>query len=55
MKPFVLTQHEKDFAAIRELRDAELGHVSGGLLKAKQLNTITVTPNSDGGDDGSDE
>lgn len=58
MKPFILSQHEKADPAVRELREAELQHVSGGrasLRKDTKLNTVTVTPNSDGGDDGSDE
>lgn len=52
MKPFVLKQHEKDFAKLRELRPEELDKVSGG--KAAKLHTVTVTPNGDGGDDGAD-
>lgn len=55
MKPFILKQHEKDFAKLRELRELcadELESVSGG--KADKLNTVTVTPNADGGDDGAD-
>jgi bacteriocin-like protein len=51
MKPFILKQQEKDFAKVRELRDNELKSVSGGDYK---LNTVTVTPNGDGGDDGRD-
>lgn len=51
MKPFILKQQEKDFAKLRELRDNELKHVSGGDDK---LNTVTVTPKGDGGDDGRD-
>lgn len=50
MKPFVLKQHDKDFAKLRELRDSDLRFVAGG----SKLNTVTVTPNSDGGDDGRD-
>lgn len=53
MKPFVLKQHEKDVKKVRELRADELESVSGGMIK--KLNTVTVTPNSDGGDDGADE
>jgi hypothetical protein len=55
MKPFILKQHEKDFAKQRELRELcgdELESVLGG--KAQKLNTVTVTPNADGGDDGAD-
>jgi hypothetical protein len=52
MKPFILKQHEKDFAKVRELRASELGLVSGGLNT--KLNTVTVTPDGDGGDDGKD-
>jgi len=53
MKPFILKQHEKDFAKVRELRVSELAHVAGGMVEDK-LNTVTVTPNGDGGDDGKD-
>ena len=51
MKPFILKQHEKDFTKLRELRASELKLVVGGNTK---LNTVTVTPNGDGGDDGRD-
>lgn len=54
MKPFILKQHEKDFAKLRELRASELELVLGGQVPIK-LNTITVTPRGDGGDDGKDE
>jgi hypothetical protein len=53
MKPFILKQHDKDFAKLRELREAELENVSGGLIVDK-LNTMTSTPSNDGGDDGRD-
>jgi len=53
MKPFVVKQHEKDFALQRELRVEEFGLVSGGT-PTKKLNTVTVTPDGDGGDDGQD-
>lgn len=60
MKPFILSQHEKADPAVRELRETELQHVSGGVARLRQrdpikLNTVTVTPNHDGGDDGTDE
>jgi hypothetical protein len=54
MKPFVLKQHEKDFARMRELRAITLEQVVGGLTPLK-LPTATVTPDGDGGGDGSDE
>ena len=54
MKPFILKQHEKDFAKLRELRASELTLVSGGLVENVKLNTVTVTPDGDGGDDGKD-
>ena len=55
MKPFILKQHEKDFAKLRELRASELDLVAGGIvLPDEKLNTVTVTPNGDGGDDGKD-
>jgi hypothetical protein len=53
MKPFVIKQHEKDWAELQTLRSEELKHVSGGERPPK-LGTITVTPNGDGGSDGSD-
>lgn len=69
MKPFILVQHEKDRAALKELRESEAQMISGGTFSFKapplddggggggviKLNTLTVTPNSDGGDDGQDE
>lgn len=58
MKPFVLKQHDKDFAAYRELRDEEMKDVSGGERNNRpdiKMNTMTVTPSGDGGDDGADE
>jgi hypothetical protein len=51
MKPFVLKQHEKDNAAFRELRQEEVGEVSGGMIP--KLNTVTVHPNGSA-DDGAD-
>lgn len=53
MKPFILKQHEKDFAKLRELRASELKLVAGSFVEPK-LNTVTVTPDGDGGDDGRD-
>jgi len=60
MKPFILKQHDKDFSAMRVLRDEEMEQVYGGLTSNRmlldhKLNTVTVTPRGDGGDDGSDE
>jgi hypothetical protein len=52
MKPFVLKQHEKDFAKLRELRPEELDAVSGGI--DNKVRSVTVTPDGDGGDDGMD-
>jgi hypothetical protein len=55
MKPFILKQHEKDFAKLRELRARELELVSGGIVNPdEKLNTMTSTPSGDGGDDGKD-
>lgn len=52
MKPFVLKQHDKDFAALRSLRAEELAQVSGGLKNCgSKSETLTVTPDGDGGDD----
>lgn len=62
MKPFVMKLHEKDHSELRELRQNELEAVTGGTLAAPQLparpirlNTVTITPNGDGGDDGCDD
>jgi bacteriocin-like protein len=54
MKPFILKQHDKDFAKVRELRESELAHITGGFEVDEKLKTVTVTPNGDGGDDGKD-
>jgi len=60
MKPFILKQHDKDFSALRVLRDEEMEQVYGGMTSQRitfdnKLNTVTSTPNCDGGDDGPDE
>jgi hypothetical protein len=55
MKPFILKQHDKDYAKVRELRADELERISGTKEKIPKLNTMTVTPDGDGGDDGTDE
>lgn len=63
MKPFVLKQHDQDFSALRVLRDEEMIQVYGGVATGDskdtgdipKLNTVTSTPNGDGGDDGPDE
>jgi hypothetical protein len=54
MKPFILKQHEKDFARVRALRATTLEHVLGGTKDPIELQTVTVTPNGDGGWDGSE-
>jgi hypothetical protein len=54
-KPFVLKQHEKDFAETRELVDADLDRVTGGLGDRLKLSTMTCTGGVGCGDDGSDE
>ena len=55
MKPFVLTQYDKNDREIRELREQELPYVAGGLKKCGdgKETTVTVGPNG-GGDDGCD-
>lgn len=57
MKPFVIAQHEKDRANIRQLRATELAHVGGGRghnVVDSKMTTTTVT--RDGWkDDGNDE
>ncbi|HEX7803821.1 MAG TPA: hypothetical protein VF471_13805 [Pseudoxanthomonas sp.] len=62
MKPFVLKQHDQDFSALRALRHEEMIQVYGGVATnpkdtgdIPKLNTVTSTPNGDGGDDGPDE
>lgn len=56
MKPFILSQHKKAQPVIRELAETELLHVSGGKFPGHaKLNTVTITPDHDGGDDGADE
>jgi hypothetical protein len=44
MKPFVLKQHEKDFAKLRELRPEELDAVSGGIDNKVRSATTAWTP-----------
>lgn len=65
MIPFILKQHEKDRADLQELESSEIEQVSGGLsiggstgmvrVIDYKLNTVTITRNQDGGDDGKDE
>ncbi len=60
MIPFILKQHEKDRADLQELESSEIDMVSGGrhslvLDPGHKLNTVTITRNADGGDDGKDE
>ncbi len=54
-QPFILDLHDEIYPQIRRLRDEELHRVGGGAQARKCLNTITVTPDYDGGDDGPDE
>lgn len=65
MIPFILKQHEKDRADLQELESSEIEQVSGGMVAGGaagsirvidyKLNTVTITRNQDGGDDGKDE
>lgn len=58
MIPFILKQHEKDRAELQVLEESEIDMVSGGRLNldlSHKLNTVTITRNADGGDDGKDE
>lgn len=60
MIPFILKQHEKDRADLQELESSEIEMVSGGRHNLQidpgyKLNTVTITRNADGGDDGKDE
>lgn len=58
MKPFILTQHEKDSYLVRELTKRETSAISGGDCSPEDKDTIdlgTVTCNPDGCiDDGCD-
>lgn len=57
VQPFVLDQHEQDFAKFREMQPEEIKKISGAGWWNAQKNscpTGTSTPNGDGGDDGSD-
>ncbi len=53
-QPFLLDLHDEVYPRIRALRDEELARVGGGAPSGC-LNTVTVTPDCDGGDDGPDE
>lgn len=54
-KPFLLSQHERDFAKFRDLRPDEIKAIAGGgTCPTAIIPTGTVTPDCDGGDDGSD-
>lgn len=57
MIPFILKQHEKDRAELEELESIDVDQVSGGrvMIGPDKLNTVTITRNQDGGDDGPDE
>ena len=52
-QPFPLNLHDKDFAEIRELREEELSHVSGGAgpCPGDEYETMITTPDGDGGPD----
>ncbi|RMF70331.1 MAG: hypothetical protein D6740_08460 [Alphaproteobacteria bacterium] len=54
-QPFLLDLHDEVYPRIRALRDEELARVGGGRESGGCLNTVTVTPDGDGGDDGPDE
>ena len=53
IKPFILKHRDKNEPSLRELRDSELPGIAGGGQPCG-CDTITSTPNSDGGDDGQD-
>lgn len=56
MIPFILKQHDKDRAELKELESIDVEQVSGGRVMADhKLNTVTITRNQDGGDDQSDD
>lgn len=57
MTPFILKQHEKDRAELKELRSIDIDQVSGGLVMDDRLSTYTWTITGlgeDGSDDGYD-
>ena len=50
-QPFILNLHDIEFPKIRELREKELDLVAGGDgAPGETVDTMTVTPNGDGGD-----
>ncbi|WP_190285769.1 hypothetical protein [Montanilutibacter psychrotolerans] len=55
MIPFILKQHEKDRAELKELESIDVDQVSGGRVLNQKLNTVTFTVGGDGADDGADE
>jgi hypothetical protein len=57
MEPFVLSQHNRHYSTIRELRGDEYESVFGANWAnndTSKSETYTVTVNSDGGNDGTD-
>jgi hypothetical protein len=56
VKPFVVKQHEKDSARVRELADADLDRVHGGLTgDTLKLSTLTCVGGQGCNDDKGDE
>ncbi|WP_190285768.1 hypothetical protein [Montanilutibacter psychrotolerans] len=58
MTPFVLKQHEKDRAELKEMKSIDVDQVSGGRVMDHKLNTNTWTitcSGEDGADDGCDD
>ena len=54
VRPFILKQHQRDFAKVRELAAKDLHRVNGGGNRLK-LSTMTCVGGSGCGDDGGDE
>jgi len=50
VRPLILSMHDEFTDEMRKLRGAELDQVGG----AGPCPTVTVTPDGDGGDDGTD-
>ena len=56
VKPFVVKQHEKDAARVRELTDADLDRVHGGVGTSRlKLSTLTCVGGQGCHDDKNDE
>ncbi|TMN39345.1 hypothetical protein [Pseudoalteromonas sp. S2755] len=56
--PFILKHRDQVEPKVRDIRDSELSSISGGGIRQPDnpcgCDTMTSTPDSDGGDDGQD-